>query len=270
MAVKLVALDIDGTVLDWDEDRSLEPSQQIKAAVAALQSVDIEVVIASGRMMPGTLVVAEALGVTTPLICQQGAAIHEHDGQVRREFPLDLDIALGVIDYARRMDRLFEWFTPHRYVVSAANEAAERYGMHSGVTPEWNANPERLGIHPTGVGVISPKDESSDIHRELTSTFGDAIHLLDFPGVTVGVAPDANKGNAVSILAAEMGIEQHEVVAIGDSVNDAAMLAWAGLGIAVGGADVYAREAADQELEQPGVAGVAAYLESLVDEVRAN
>ena len=267
MAVKLVALDIDGTVLDWDEGRSLAPSQQIKAAVAALQSAGIEVVLASGRMMPGTRVVAEALGITTPLICQQGAAIHEQNGEVRREFPLDLDVAMEVIAYARRTEKMFEWFSPHRYVVSHANEAAERYGMHSGITPEWNPNPEKLGIHPTGVGVISRADESSDIHRQLTATFGDAIHLLDFPGVTVGVAPDANKGHAVSILAEELGIERHEVVAIGDSVNDASMLAWAGIGVAVGGADAYAVDAADQELATPGVAGVAAYLDSIVAEV---
>lgn len=268
MAVKLVALDIDGTVLDWDEDRSLEPSHEIRSAVAALQSVDIEVVIASGRMMPGTLAVAEALGVTTPLICQQGAAIHNHDGEVRREFPLDLDIATEVIAYARRLGKMYEWFTPHRYVVSEANDAAERYGMHSGITPEWNPKPEDLGIHPTGVGVISHSDESAGVHRELTATFGDAIHLLDFPGVTVGVAPDANKGHAVAILAAEFGIERREVVAIGDSVNDAAMLTWAGVGVAVGGADAYALDAADLELEVPGVVGVAAYLRSLVAEVR--
>ena len=268
MVVKLVALDIDGTVLEWDEDRSRDPSQEILAAVSALQAVNIEVVLASGRMLPGTLVVAEALGVTTPLICQQGAAIHEHDGAVRREFPLDLDVALEVLAYARRMGRMFEWFSPRRYVVSAANEAAKRYGRHSGITPEWNAKPEELGFHPTGVGVISPSHESAAIHRELVSMFGDALHLLDFPGVTVCVAPDANKGHAVSLLARELGIERHEVVAIGDSVNDAAMLAWAGVGVAVGGADAYALEAADHELEVPGVPGVAAYLRSIVAEVR--
>ena len=92
--------------------------------------------------------------------------------------------------------------------------------------------------------------------------------MLDFPQVTVAVAPDANKGHAISLVAQEMGIGRDEVVAIGDSVNDAPMLAWAGTGIAVRGSDAYALDAADGELKIPGVAGVASYLGRLLSEVR--
>ncbi len=113
---------------------------------------------------------------------------------------MSLKLATELIEFARANDRLFEWFTPHRYIVSAANPAAEHYGRHSGVTPEWHPEPETLGLRPVGVGIISPSEESGSVHRELTSIYGDKVHLLDFPDVTVAVSPEANKGHAVSLV----------------------------------------------------------------------
>ncbi len=77
VAVKLVALDIDGTVVDWNEQHSLESPKEIQATVHGLRSAGIEVILASGRMLPGTLMVADALGLSAPVICQQGCSIHE-------------------------------------------------------------------------------------------------------------------------------------------------------------------------------------------------
>jgi hydroxymethylpyrimidine pyrophosphatase-like HAD family hydrolase len=66
------------------------------------------------------------------------------------------------------------------------------------------------------------------------------------------------------LLCADLGIDRHDVVAIGDSVNDAPMLAWAGRGVAMPHGDRYALDAADEVLEGEGIEGVAALLESLV------
>jgi hydroxymethylpyrimidine pyrophosphatase-like HAD family hydrolase len=59
-----------------------------------------------------------------------------------------------------------------------------------------------------------------------------------------------------------MGIGRHEVVAVGDSVNDAAMLAWAGLGVAMPHSDAYALDAADRVLDEQADA-LAVFLERL-------
>ena len=52
----------------------------------------------------------------------------------------------------------------------------------------------------------------------------------------------------MAFVARDLGISAAETLAIGDSVNDASMLAWAGRGIATAKADRYAREAADESL----------------------
>ncbi|NJD65269.1 MAG: HAD family phosphatase [Chloroflexi bacterium] len=250
MGVKLVALDIDGTLIEpahYGHDHT--PTPRVSAAVAALRESGIAVVLASGRMFPGTAKIARHLGLPGPVICQQGCSVHLLDGTMTHEFPIARAPALEIIDYARQMERAYEWFNPLRYIVSQRSQATDHYGVVSGITPEYRPDPENSGVTPTGVGVISSRTEANGIHRSLVSHHGEALHILDFPEVTVAVAPEANKGHALSLVCAGLGIDRHGVVAIGDSVNDAAMLAWAGLGVAMPHSDAYALDAADRVLE---------------------
>jgi hypothetical protein len=213
-------------------------------------------------MFPGTRRIAEHLGVTAPLICQQGCSVHALDGSMLHEFPIHLPTAIEIVEYAREIDRAYEWFNPLRYIATRESEATRDYGRVSGIVPEYRPDPERSGVTPTGVGIISTHAEATHIHAEVVRRHGDLLHVLDFPTVTVAVAQDANKGHALSLLCADLGVDRHEVLAIGDSVNDAPMLAWAGRGVAMAHADRYALDAADEVLDG-GPEGVATLLEGL-------
>lgn len=265
MGVKLVALDIDGTLIPPHGygDGEHMPDGRIRQAIGRLQESGVAVILASGRMFPGTLAVARHLGVTTPVICQQGCSVHTLDGATTHEFPIDHRAAMDIITYAREIGRPYEWFNPLRYIVSEKSDETEAYGRVSGITPEYMPFPEHSGLVPTGVGIISTvQGEATVIHRHLAGIHGDRLHLLDFPFVTVAVAEQANKGHALSLICDDLGIDRHETIAVGDSVNDAAMLAWAGRGFAMAHADRYALDAADEVL--PGEEGaLAAFLERI-------
>jgi len=263
--VKLVALDIDGTIIPPVHDgHDHRPSERLKDAVAALRRSGVAVVLASGRMFPGTARIARELDLPGPVICQQGCSVHDIDGMMTHEFPIDRAAALEIIDYARELRRAYEWFNPLRYIVSEKSEAPEKYGLVSGIVPEYRPDPENAGVKPTGVGIISTAEEANGIHRALVSHHGDALHVLDFPTVTVAVSSDANKGHALSLICADLGIAREETMAVGDSVNDAPMLAWAGRGYAMAHSDKYALDAADEVLEDPpGGEALAEFLEWL-------
>ena len=264
MGVKLVALDIDGTLLPphTPPDRAY-PSPRITSAVRALRERGTIVVLASGRMFPGTAEIARHLGLDTPMICQQGCSVHLLDGTITHEFLIERTRALDIIGYARELDRAYEWFDPLRYVASRPNPASDEYARLSGIRPEYRPDPENSRFEPTGVGIISSGLEANGIHRTLVTRHGEALHLLDFPAVTVAVAREANKGYALSLLCEDFGIDRSDTVAVGDSVNDASMLAWAGRGFAMAHADAYALDSADETL--PGEPGaLAELLESLV------
>jgi hypothetical protein len=252
MGVKLVALDIDGTIVPGRGESTALPSLAIQRAIAGLDASGVAVVLASGRMFPGTARVARHLGLKTPLICQQGCSIHTLDGAMLHEFAIEPHLASEIVAHARQIGQDYEWFNPVRYIASRETEATRNYGIVSGIVPEYRADPEKSGVRPTGVGIISSHEEATHIHKDLAHRYGDHLHLLDFPTVTVAVAPEANKGHALSLLCADLGIERHEVLAIGDSVNDAPMLAWAGRGIAMAHSDRYALDAADEILHPDG------------------
>ncbi len=261
--VRLVALDIDGTLLPPGAPHTALPDAEITSAVRALVDAGVEVVLASGRMFPGTARIGRHLGLTSPLICQQGSAVHRPDATMIHRFAIDETVAHDLVDYALEHDWPYAWFDPVRYVASRPNKASHEYGLFCGVEPEYRLDARDCGLIPTGIDVISTAERATHVHRELEDRFGERVHLLDFPTVTTAHSPEASKGKALTILAKDLGIEQHEVVAIGDSVNDVSMLLWAGRGVTLPHCDRYARQAADEFLSGEGVTGVAKLLRSL-------
>jgi Cof subfamily protein (haloacid dehalogenase superfamily) len=260
---QLVALDIDGTLIAPGAGHEAVPDDEITDAVARLVEAGVVVVLASGRMYPGTLRIARHLGLDGPLICQQGASVHRLDGSLLHRFAIDAGIADQLVAFALEHDWPYAWFDAVRYLVSRPNDASAEYGRVSGVIPEYRADAHRTGVVPTGIDIISTLEHASGVHQYLAARFGDRINLLDFPSVTAAHAPEASKGNALALLAHDLGIERRAVLAIGDSVNDVSMLRWAGRGVAMPHSDRYAREAADEMLDGNGVSGVAPLLRSI-------
>jgi len=264
MTIRLVALDIDGTLIPPRGGHVALPDPDITSAIAELQLAGVAVVLASGRMFPGTARIARHLGLHNPLICQQGASVHLPTGELTHRFAIDAAIAHELADYAKEHRWPYAWFDAVRYLASAPSPESTEYALVSGIDPEYHDEPRRSDVEPTGIDIISTPEDANRIHRLLEARYGDRVHFLDFPSVTTAHAPEASKGNALALLAQDLGIPREAVLAIGDSVNDASMLRWAGLGVTLPHGDRYAREAADEILGGTGIERVAALLRSLV------
>ena len=266
MKIRLIALDIDGTLLEPGVPVDALPSDEMSRAVAQLIHKGVHVVLASGRMFPGTASVARHLGINQPLVCQQGASVHEQDGSLRHSCSIDAAIAMELLEYASANDWPLAWFDSERYLVTRQHEQAQFFADVSRVEIEIDEKPHLSGVHATGIDIISTKDRASAVHAELERRYGDRLALLDFPSVTAVHAADASKGRALSVLAGEMKIERSEVLAIGDSVNDVSMLNWAGHSAAPEHSDRHARAAAQEILPGAGVDGVVARLQAVADQ----
>ena len=233
-------------------------------AIRNLLEAGISVALATGRMYPGTAHIANHLGIELPLICQQGASVHESDGSLRHGCSIDSTIALELYEFAVTHGWSLAWFDSARYLVTSHTPQAEFFAQVSQVEIEVDAEPHKSGIQATGIDIISTVEDSKDIHVLLEARYGSRITLLDFPSVTAVHAPDASKGNALDTLSQELGIDREEVLAIGDSVNDVSMLSWAGHSAAPAHCDRYARDSAKEVLVGEGVSGVVNKLRSLV------
>ena len=262
--IRLVALDIDGTLLAPGVHVDALPEDAITRAVHELHRAGVVVVLATGRMFPGTAYVAKHLAIEQPLICQQGASVHAGNGSLRDGCTIEQEIAHELFDYASNHGWSLAWFDSERYLATEHTEQAKFFADVSRVELEIHAQPHRSGVRATGIDIISSRQHAPDIHVLLEARYGARITLLDFPSVTAVHAPQASKGNALHKLASELGIARDEVLAIGDSVNDVSMLSWAGHSAAPEHCDRYARDSAQEILPGTGVSGVVAKLQSVI------
>lgn len=264
--IKLVALDIDGTLLEQGAAFDAVPDQPLVDVVRALQDKGVVVVLATGRMYPGTAPIARHLGIDEPVVCQQGASIHAATGELIRGHTIDQDIALELFEYASEHNYAVAWFDHERYLVTELTPAVEFFAGVSGVTPEKTSNPHESGVQATGIDIVSSVEESSNVHRLFEARYGSRIALLDFTTVTAVHSPLASKGNALAELARDRSIKPSEVFAVGDGINDVSMLAWAGQSATPAHGDNFAVEAAKEVLQTPGVAGVVERLQVIADQ----
>ena len=242
MNVRLIALDIDGTLLDPGVPFDAVPADPMSRAVAALIEKGVTVVLASGRMFPGTATIARHLAIEQPLICQQGASVHEQDGSLRHGHSIDETIALELLDYANAHGWPLAWFDSERYLVTRHCEQAQFFADVSQVPIEIHDNPHRSGIRPTGIDIISTRERASAVHADIARRYGNRLSLLDFPSVTAVHAAAASKGSALSTLAEELGSDRSEHC------------------------DRYARAAAREILPGTGIEGVVARLQAVADQ----
>jgi Cof subfamily protein (haloacid dehalogenase superfamily) len=259
-AVKLVALDIDGTLLEPGVPHDAMPNDSIVEAVAALRSRGIIVMLATGRMYPGTAPIAHHLGIEETIICQQGASIHEPDGKLRHAFSIDEDIAAELYEFAVEHGYSLSWFDHERYLVTRKTPASEFFAALSGVEIEIHPRPQESGVKATGIDIVSNEKASKDVHRFLEARYGGKVALLDFTAVTAVHEPRASKGNALAMIASELGIAQSQVLAIGDGINDVSMLSWAGQSATPAHGDIFAKDSAKEVLTGDGVGGVVSRL----------
>src|SRR5262245_4085675 len=173
---RLIALDIDGTLIPPGAGHEALPDAEITDAVAALVDAGVVVVLASGRMYPGTARIARHLRLESPLICQQGASVHRLDGSLLHRFAIDGDVAEQLVAYAVERDWPYAWFDAVRYLISRPNDACTEYGRVSGVEPEVRPDAHRAGVIPTGIDIISTAEHANGVHRYLHERYGDRIN----------------------------------------------------------------------------------------------
>ena len=249
--IKLVATDLDGTLLRSDGT----VSARSRAALEAADAAGILVVFVTGRPPRWLDHVVESTGHLGIAVGANGAVIYDlRTEQVVRTDPIGAAAARSVALDLRL------WFPEVTFAVEYVDGfAAEPEYIH-----DWAVNPEvdRRGnpIPPPRVGPVTEiadrpllkllaKDHGRDVDEFLASTdslltgratitHSSAIGLLEI------AAPGVTKATGLAAVAASHGIAPHEVAAIGDMPNDIPMLQWAGTSYAVGNAHPAARAAA--------------------------
>ena len=259
---RLVATDLDGTIVPWDG----EITDRTVAALRAVEDLGVMVVFVTGRPPRWMADVAARTGHTGVAVCANGALLYDlHTEQVVDSFPLEVEVGLAVAGRLREA-------VPD---IAFAVETAEGFAHETSYVPRYDVGQARAVDHLERIFAepatkLLARHESMDadtLLRTARDAVGDLAELThsSVSGLLEISAAGVSKATTLARVCARHGVEAADVVAFGDMPNDLPMLAWAGTSYAVrtGHPDVLA--AADRVVDPPEEHGVARELERLFD-----
>ncbi|TWH45197.1 Cof-type HAD-IIB family hydrolase [Sporomusa sp. KB1] len=263
MTIKLIAIDLDDTLLDSKLAVSPRACEAIRKAVAR----GVTVTIATGRMYCSALVYAKQLKLDVPLITYNGALIKSClSGETLLHQPVERELALEVLDLCREHNWYIQTYMNDKLYVKELDEHAAYYMRFSGAPA--NAIGDRLYIAeqpPTKMLAMSTAEDVKAAYDIVKTRFDNKLTVaISKPTFLEITHPLANKGRALAFLADKLHIRQEEVMALGDGGNDLDMIKYAGWGVAMGNASDAVKAAARLETLSNDADGVAEAIEKYV------
>jgi Cof subfamily protein (haloacid dehalogenase superfamily) len=242
--IRLIGIDVDGTLLDSDGRVPEANRAAIHQAVAA----GVHVALVTGRSYPFARPIADTLPSSISLIVSNGAVERSTDGSTLARRLLDRRVARSVLNSTR----------PHRHAAALVfDRDADRQVVfetmdweHPGRQRYWSRNHSHIAksvpledaltedpiqvMFNGGVEAMRPLAEALRLAtgQEYSVLMTEYIHR-DFSLVDV-TAPDATKGRALAWRAEQLGLTAEEVMAVGDNFNDLEMLEFAGTPVVMG------------------------------------
>ena len=245
MGIRLIAVDIDGTLLNsrW------EVSLANQAAIGEATKRGIEVAVVTGRRYHFALPVVRQIDAPLTMIVNNGALVRTKDGVTHLRHLLSRETALAVLQVTKAwreaaavvfdrpranqiMLEVIDWADPMRGGYYTRNR--EYIGQACPLESCLEEDP----IQVMFTGQVSPMRDAEETLRGVPfrSTFSLAVTVYedkDFSMLDV-IHPAASKGAALAEWAGARGIAREEILAIGDNHNDLEMLSFAGMPVVMG------------------------------------
>lgn len=273
---RMIAIDLDGTLLS----PSGQVTERTKAAIQGALSAGLLVCFATGRNYTESRTVLDAVAHYSSAVFVGGAMVIDTRQRVTlHRVLMGPELARDVCGFleSRGQAVLALQDTGHAgvdYLITDGIQLNDATRQWMSVTAAIVHRVAGLGQspheHTIRVGIVAAPEDVRRIKEELLETFGDRIvcHNLFVPAYGVEVLevfdPAVNKWEGILHVARRHRVEPHEIVAIGDDVNDVPMLKNAGLGVAMGNARPEALAAADKVIGANHQDGLAEFLEELV------
>lgn len=266
MTYKLIALDIDGTLITSEQ----HISPRTKAAIAKAKEQGVVFAIATGRMFRSALPFAEELGLDLPIIAYNGALVQNpRTHEVYVHYPIPLTVAKEIARRAKEEGLHLNAYIDDEVYVERITPEAEVYMQLSQypVRPVGCPLDQFMTKPPTRLTLISLGNDARlrRFAAQVQEDLQERLYVLPFaPDYLELLHPAVSKGNALLKLAERLGILPEEVVAVGDGCNDMEMVQRAGLGVAMANADPALKEVADFITSSNDEDGVAEVIERFV------
>lgn len=273
--IRLLALDVDGTLLDGRS--MLRP--RTRAAIAAAAEAGIRPVVCTGRRYRRARPIGEMLGIAAPLVCNSGALVKDpSDGRTLWRADFDADCLAAILGLFREWDEPAVGFADrpaadYDFVVGQNatgrplfDDYVESNRPFARVDPAWSGRDD-AHFHLCAIG---ERPRMLALEAAVLERLGDRVRTFvqkspNYAGTMCEVLRhDASKWSAVRHVAELWGIAPEEICAVGDDMNDLPMIVGSGLGVAMAHAPEIVRRAADHVAGSNDADGVAEFIERVL------
>ncbi|MFD2044823.1 Cof-type HAD-IIB family hydrolase [Ornithinibacillus salinisoli] len=286
--MKLIATDLDGTLLNDKGNISIENAQAIRKALKQ----GVQVVVATGRTYDAANKPLQEVGLSLPIISLNGANTYTEDKKLLRDIPMDRSTCKEIQFFCQKENMYFELFTS-KGIFSLSRDDFKTVIMDIMITAHPDISKEELEIavdqrfQDEDVQFIKDydelfKDETIQLYKLLAFSLDEELlqkARLQFEAdsnvkITSSGSinlefndPQAQKGIALSLFAETLQIDMKDVMALGDNYNDLSMLTMAGRGVAMGNADEVIKEQCTHTTKRNSENGVAHAIEEMLAEL---
>ena len=262
VVLKLVATDLDGTLLHTDGT----VTARTRDALKAVEDKGIVVVFVTGRPIRWMDDLWEHVGGHGLAICSNGAVLYDvHAHAVAQTRPIPVEVGMEVAEAVRAAIPGTSFAIESVHGISKEEQFMERLPLPPGII----IGPLAQIFDRPAVKLLARHEEieSEEFWRRVDDLVGHVVNTTwSSTGALVEISADGvTKASTLELLCLEKGIDASEVVAFGDMPNDLPMLEWAGTSYAMGNAHPLVREMADRRAPSNEDDGVAATLEELFD-----
>lgn len=231
--IKLVAIDLDDTLLKEDLTLSIRNKETLKKA----HEKGIHIVLCSGRPHAGMVRYVEELGFFNKedyIISYNGALVNNFYNDILFRQVIGHEEISKLIDLSKKHKIDIQLYNDDTYIIGEETDYSRAYQELSGLAPIFM---EDLKLVTESVKILfnGPADERlENLRLDIIHTFGNKLNVFySKPNYIEVLNPLANKGLAVKYLTEYLNLRQDEVMAIGDSYNDLSMIEYAGVGVVV-------------------------------------
>jgi Cof subfamily protein (haloacid dehalogenase superfamily) len=258
MKYKLLAVDIDGTLINNNREVTPKTREYIKKAIDA----GIVFTISSGRPVQGVKLITNQINVDIPVITYNGAMVITADGKnIIYSCNMKEEDVLIIDRCGKERDTTIAIWSANKLYTNRIDERTIRYSQASGTKPQLYHDPKEL--FSQGISKMLWYDEIERINtfeKEMQNELGPTVNFhTSQPIYLEFVHKNASKAIALEKLGEYYGINKDEMIAVGDGFNDLSMIEYAGLGVAMDNAPEEVKQASDfvtLSNEEDGVAYV--------------
>ncbi|MFC3800998.1 Cof-type HAD-IIB family hydrolase [Cohnella sp. GCM10012308] len=259
MKYRLIALDVDGTLINDDH----ELTTRVKRSVTAAAAAGAEIVLCTGRGSASALSVLAQLGLSGTVITHNGASIVDGESrEILQESPIGADEIDRYLALCRERGIHFDLNTAFDIYVEQLNEQTASMYARMLSEPILRSREDRYPDRTVKISLFAPKEDLDELEahwqawRHELQTIRSGDYFIDLQH------REASKGTALKQWAEKRGIPREQVLAIGNYYNDVGMLQYAGYGVAMDNSPPEVKAVADAVTASNNEDGVALVLEA--------